>query len=76
MTPDEERSDQFRTDTKLAAVERELSYRRRVFPRRIEAGKMTKQLAFEQIAVFESIAADYRILVHGGTLPVRRQTLI
>jgi len=46
-------------EDKLAAVKRELGYRRRVYPRWIENGKMTQKLADEQIAVFEAIEADY-----------------
>lgn len=48
--------------TKLAAVERELKYRRRVYPRLIAEGKMTDGLASTQILVFEAIADDYRKL--------------
>lgn len=44
---------------KHAAVERELKYRRRVYPRMIAEGKMTDGFAAAQIAVFEAIAADY-----------------
>lgn len=47
---------------KLAAIERELKYRRHVYPRQIEAGKMTDGFAAAQISVFEAIAADYREL--------------
>jgi len=45
---------------KLAAVERELGYRRRVYPRRVADEKMTQSMADKQIAIFEAIAADYR----------------
>lgn len=44
----------------LAAVERELGFRRRVFPRRVEQGQMTPKSANEQIAMFEQIRDDYR----------------
>lgn len=47
---------------KLAAVERELRYRRRVFQRRIDRGSMTFVFAQQQIAIFEEIAEDYRKL--------------
>jgi len=47
---------------KLKAVERELSYRKHVYPRRVDAGLMTSTLAAEQIAVMEEIADDYRKL--------------
>lgn len=46
---------------KLEAVDRELKYRRRVYPRWIEAEKMTQALADRQIAVMEAIRADYAI---------------
>jgi hypothetical protein len=52
----------FTATTKLGAVERELKYRRRVYPRLIADGKMTDGLAAAQIAVFEAIADDYREL--------------
>lgn len=48
--------------TKLAAVEREIKYRKRVYPRLIEQGKMTDGAAAAQVAIFEAIAADYREL--------------
>jgi hypothetical protein len=49
----------FTAEQKRKAVERELTYRRRVFPRLIDGGKMTRQTADEQIAIFEAIKADY-----------------
>jgi hypothetical protein len=48
--------------SKLGAIERELKYRRRVFPRWVEEGRMTDGLASSQIAIFEAIADDYRAL--------------
>lgn len=48
--------------TKLAAVEREIAYRRRVYPRLVAEGKMTQRLASLQIDTFVAIAADYRAL--------------
>ena len=50
----------FTSAEKLAAVERELTYRRRVYARRVADEKMTQALADRQIALFEAIAADYR----------------
>lgn len=41
------------------SVERELGYRRRVFPRRVEAGAMNQSEADRQIAMFEVIHARY-----------------
>lgn len=58
----------FTNQEKLAAVQRELGYRRRVFERRVAEGKMSKALADEQIAVFEQIAADYQKLTEGDRL--------
>jgi hypothetical protein len=52
----------FTATEKLRAVERELGYRRKVFPRRVAAEQMTEQLAREQIAIFESIRDDYAAL--------------
>jgi hypothetical protein len=49
----------FTFEQKLAAVKRELAFRRRVYARRIGEGKMTQTLADEQIGVMEAIAADY-----------------
>jgi hypothetical protein len=49
----------FTAKQKCEAIERELSYRRRVYPRRIEAGQMTRDLAARQIAIFEAIRDDY-----------------
>lgn len=49
----------FTFEQKLAAVKRELTYRRRVYSRRVGEGKMTQALADEQIAVMEAIVADY-----------------
>jgi hypothetical protein len=46
--------------TKLAAVEREIKMRRRVYPRFVENGTMTDGFAAAQISVFEAIAEDYR----------------
>lgn len=47
-------------ERKLKAVERELSFRRRVYARRVDEGKMSKAAMDEEIAVFEAIATDYR----------------
>lgn len=44
---------------KLEAVQRELTLRRRVYPRRVADGKMTQALADRQVALFEAIEADY-----------------
>lgn len=49
-------------EDKLDAVEREIRYRRRVYPRLIEAGKLMRGIAETQIAIMEEIAEDYRKL--------------
>lgn len=49
----------FSFEQKLAAVKREIAFRKRVYARRVADQKMTRALADEQIAVMEAIAADY-----------------
>ena len=49
----------FTYEQKLEAVRRELKYRRRVYPRRVEARQLTQALADYQLAIFEAIEADY-----------------
>ena len=44
---------------KLAEVAREVAMREGVYPRQIEAGKMTRQTADRRIAVMRAIEADY-----------------
>lgn len=50
----------YSTEQKLKAIEREIVWRKRVYPRRIEDGKMTKQAAEFQLDIFRAIASDYR----------------
>jgi hypothetical protein len=45
---------------KLACAERELKMRKRVYPRWIEAGRMSEGAAAHQIAVMEAIVTDYQ----------------
>lgn len=49
----------FTLEAKAEAIERELSFRRRVFERRVAEGKMTQKKADYEIAIFEAILADY-----------------
>lgn len=49
----------FSAQQKREAIERELAYRRRVYARRVEEGKMTRELMDRQISVFEAIRDDY-----------------
>ena len=44
---------------KLRCVERELTFRHRVYARRVEQGKMTQAQADHEIAVMEAIKQDY-----------------
>lgn len=53
---------------KLKAVQRELEFRRYVYPRRVNAEKMTQRQADEQIAIFEAIALDYATLAQSERL--------
>lgn len=50
----------FTNKEKAEAVERELKYRRYVYPRRVSDGRMTQAAADKQIALFEDIYEDYR----------------
>lgn len=49
----------YTAEQKREAIDRELKFRRRVYPRFIADGRMTKKHADEQIAIFEAIRADY-----------------
>jgi hypothetical protein len=44
---------------KMRAAQREVNYRRYVYPNRIAAGKMTQNAANEQIEIMQAIAYDY-----------------
>lgn len=46
-------------DQKRACLGRELKMRRRVYPRWVEAGRMSQAKADEEIATMEAILADY-----------------
>ena len=54
----------FTPAVKLQCVERELSYRRRVYARLVAAGKMKSDQAEREIMLMESIVEDYRAIVH------------
>jgi hypothetical protein len=55
---------------KLKEIERELAQRRRVYPRLIAAGKMSKATADRQTAILESIRDDYRRKAEEERLPL------
>lgn len=45
---------------KLRSIEREISLRRRVYPRWVAAGRLKQAEADHEIRVMEAIADDYR----------------
>jgi antibiotic biosynthesis monooxygenase (ABM) superfamily enzyme len=50
----------FTDSEKWQAAKRELELRRRVYPGRVNSGRMTQQEADRQIAIMAEIADDYR----------------
>lgn len=58
----------YTAEEKLECVRRELRERRRVYPRRIEAGKMSKPFADEQIRMMIQIVEDYEAIAQGERL--------
>lgn len=58
----------FTAGEKLECIRRELTYRRRVFPRRVEKKFMSQKTADHQIALMEAIEADYEALEKGERL--------
>jgi hypothetical protein len=52
----------FTAKQKREAIERELAYRRHVYDHRVADGKMTKELADFQIAIFEAMRDDYQAI--------------
>jgi hypothetical protein len=50
----------FTDDDKRAAAEREVKWRKRVYPRRVADRRMTQEQADREIAIMEAIAEDYR----------------
>lgn len=59
---------QITNQEKLECAERELKQRRYVYPRRVEAGKMSKPFADRQIEVMAQIVADYRQIAQSERL--------
>lgn len=49
----------FTAEEKLAAVKREIGFRKRVYARRVAENKMAQAQMDREIAVFEAIADDY-----------------
>lgn len=50
----------FTLTQKIACLERELRFRFRVYPRRVERGAMTQDAALREIEVMKAIIDDYR----------------
>lgn len=55
---------------KRAAVERELRYRKRVYPRLVQAGSMSAIKMTHELAIFEALLEDYRALERSTELPL------
>jgi hypothetical protein len=58
----------FTAEQKLAAVTREIGFRRRVYARRVSENKMTQELMDREIEVFEAIERDYQEKAAGERL--------
>jgi hypothetical protein len=52
----------YTADQKHRAILREISWRKRVYPRRVAEGKMSAQLAHDEVMIMEEIARDYAAL--------------
>lgn len=53
---------------KLEAIERELTFRRRVYPRLVNKGSMTQRKSDSEISILMEVADDYRRLAEGERL--------
>lgn len=49
----------FTNREKMQAAQREVGYRRFVYPRRVADGKMSQKKADDEIALMEEIAVEY-----------------
>ena len=59
---------------KLQCAERELKYRRRVYGRLIERGKMSQREAERELQLMEAIRDDYRDLASDEEIPLFLET--
>lgn len=59
---------------KLRCAERELRYRRRVFSRLVDRGKITQLEADRELELMEAIALDYRALASEEPMPLFIET--
>ena len=57
--PDLFNRDLITNSDKEACVRRELSYRRRLYPRWVDAGRIQQEDAAREIEIMEAIAEDY-----------------
>lgn len=53
---------------KQACAERELKFRKRVYPRLIDSGQLSSEKAAREIETMQAIADDYRALAAGKRL--------
>ena len=60
----------FTARDKMSAAQREVSYRRYVYPKRVMDGKMKQSEADQQIAIMDEIAAEYGALAKKEELPL------
>jgi hypothetical protein len=58
----------FTFDQLAVAAEREVRFRERVYARRVQTGKMTRQKADEEIALMKAIAEHMRAQADGESL--------
>lgn len=58
----------YTNEEKLEAIRREIKQRERVYPRLIEAKKISKEFAERQIQIMQSIASDYEKLARSERL--------
>ena len=58
----------FTDKEKLQALQREIGMRRKVYPGRVVAGKMTPEDSDWEIAIMEAIAQEYRKKLHPDLL--------
>lgn len=65
-----EHKPQFSAREKMQAAQRECGYRRFVYPKRIDAGKMKPEQASREIAIMDEIAHDYGVLAKKEELPL------
>jgi hypothetical protein len=59
---------------KMQCAERELRYRRRVYGRLVERGKMSKEQSERELELMEAIALDYRGLASEEPMPLFIET--